>query len=64
MRHLRIGAREVRPLVQGGMGVGVSAHRLAAAVSETPGVYLLDRTSDPSHNRSVLTFAGTHSRSR
>ena len=31
--------------------------RLAAAV-EGVGVYLLDRTSDPSHNRSVLTFAG------
>jgi glutamate formiminotransferase len=32
--------------------------RLAAAVDETPDVYLLDRTSDASHNRSVLTFAG------
>ena len=31
---------------------------LAAAVAETPGVYLLDRTSDRDHNRSVLTFAG------
>jgi glutamate formiminotransferase len=32
--------------------------RLAAAVSGTPGVHLLDRTSDASHNRSVLTLAG------
>src|SRR4051812_35557801 len=31
---------------------------LAATVSGTPGAYLLDRTSDASHNRSVLTFAG------
>jgi glutamate formiminotransferase / 5-formyltetrahydrofolate cyclo-ligase len=31
---------------------------LAAAVEGTPGVRLLDRTSDPDHNRSVLTFAG------
>ena len=31
---------------------------LAAAVAATPGVFLLDRTSDPSHNRSVLTMAG------
>ena len=31
---------------------------LAAAVVQTPGVYLLDRTSDLDHNRSVLTFAG------
>jgi nitronate monooxygenase len=30
---LRLGGREARPLVQGGMGVGVSAHRLAAAVA-------------------------------
>jgi glutamate formiminotransferase len=32
--------------------------RLAAAVSGTGGAYLLDRTSDASHNRSVLTLAG------
>jgi glutamate formiminotransferase len=32
--------------------------RLAAAVSGTSGVYLLDRTSDASHHRSELTFAG------
>ncbi len=31
---------------------------LAAAVEATPGAYLLDRTSDASHNRSVLTLAG------
>lgn len=31
---------------------------LAEAVSGTPGVLLLDRTSDRDHNRSVLTFAG------
>ena len=31
---------------------------LARAVSGIPGVTLLDRTSDPDHNRSVLTFAG------
>jgi glutamate formiminotransferase len=32
--------------------------RLAAAVTSTDGAHLLDRTSDPSHNRSVLTLAG------
>ncbi|MGZ6260324.1 MAG: glutamate formimidoyltransferase, partial [Candidatus Limnocylindrales bacterium] len=31
---------------------------LADAVAATPGVHLLDRTSDVDHNRSVLTFAG------
>ncbi len=32
--------------------------RLAAAVDSVPGAHLLDRTSDPSHNRSVFTLAG------
>ena len=32
--------------------------RLANAVTATPGAFLLDRTSDASHNRSVLTLAG------
>jgi len=31
---------------------------LIAAVESVPGVRLLDRTSDPDHHRSVLTFAG------
>jgi glutamate formiminotransferase len=34
--------------------------RLVAAIESVPGVYLLDRTSDPSHNRSVFTLAGEH----
>ena len=32
--------------------------RLADAIEAGPGVFLLDRTSDPSHNRSVFTMAG------
>jgi glutamate formiminotransferase len=31
---------------------------ICAAVSAVPGVRLLDRTSDPDHHRSVVTFAG------
>lgn len=31
---------------------------LATVIVATPGVRLLDRTSDPDHNRSVFTFAG------
>ncbi len=31
---------------------------LAKVIAATPGVRLLDRTSDPDHNRSVFTFAG------
>lgn len=34
--------------------------RLADAISSVPGVSLLDRTSDASHNRSVFTLAGEH----
>jgi glutamate formiminotransferase / 5-formyltetrahydrofolate cyclo-ligase len=34
--------------------------RLVDALTSVPGVFLLDRTSDPSHNRSVLTVAGEH----
>ena len=34
--------------------------RLAAALTSVPGVHLLDRTSDASHNRSVFTVAGEH----
>ncbi len=34
--------------------------RLVNALTSVPGVYLLDRTSDGSHNRSVFTVAGEH----
>lgn len=34
--------------------------RLAAAITSVDGVFLLDRTSDASHNRSVFTLAGEH----
>ena len=34
--------------------------RLAAAITSVPGAFLLDRTSDASHNRSVFTLAGEH----
>jgi len=34
--------------------------RMAEAIGSVPGVALLDRTSDASHNRSVFTMAGEH----
>ncbi|MEX1172987.1 MAG: glutamate formimidoyltransferase [Chloroflexota bacterium] len=34
--------------------------RMAQAITAVLGVYLLDRTSDASHNRSVFTLAGEH----
>jgi glutamate formiminotransferase / 5-formyltetrahydrofolate cyclo-ligase len=48
---------EVVPNFSEGRRIAV-VDRLAAAVASVPGVYLLDRTSDASHNRSVLTLAG------
>lgn len=37
---------------------GPVVDQLADAVARTPGVQLLDRSSDPAHNRTVLTLAG------
>ncbi|NML15262.1 NAD(P)H-dependent flavin oxidoreductase [Azohydromonas caseinilytica] len=38
LRALRLGGRSLLPIVQGGMGVGVSAHRLAGSVAALGGV--------------------------
>jgi len=38
LRSLVLGGRELLPIVQGGMGVGVSAHRLAGTVAACGGV--------------------------
>jgi nitronate monooxygenase len=38
LRALQLGGRSLLPMVQGGMGVGVSAHRLAGAVAALGGV--------------------------
>jgi len=48
---------ECVPNVSEGRRPEVVAH-LLEAVSATPGVLLLDASSDPDHNRSVLTLAG------
>ncbi|HEY1946374.1 MAG TPA: glutamate formiminotransferase, partial [Bryobacteraceae bacterium] len=33
-------------------------HALESAIAAVPGTLVLDRTSDPDHHRSVITFAG------
>ena len=33
LRPMHLGSRELLPIVQGGMGVGISAHRLAGSVA-------------------------------
>ena len=51
------------PNVSEGRSVLV-VQRIVDAVTSVSGARLLDRTSDPDHNRSVLTFAGTPSAGR
>lgn len=51
------GIVECVPNVSEGRRLDVIAD-LAKVVAAVPGVRLLDRTSDPDHNRSVFTFAG------
>lgn len=48
---------ECVPNISEGRDTG-SIEAIAAAVRSAPGVRLLDVSSDPSHNRSVLTFVG------
>jgi len=57
MPDLRDRLVESVPNVSEGRRLDV-VERLAAAMENVPGVHLLDRTSDPSHNRSVFTLAG------
>jgi glutamate formiminotransferase len=57
MSDLRDRLVESVPNVSEGRRLDV-VERLAGAIEATPGVHLLDRTSDASHNRSVFTLAG------
>ena len=38
IQHFKIGSTELLPIVQGGMGIGISAHRLASAVARENGM--------------------------
>ena len=51
---LRIRNREILPIVQGGMGVGVSAHRLAGAVAEAGGMGTLSSVDLRRHHADLL----------
>jgi glutamate formiminotransferase len=57
MPDLRDRLVESVPNVSEGRRLDV-VERLASAIENVPSVHLLDRTSDPSHNRSVFTLAG------
>ena len=60
---LTIGGRESLPLVQGGMGVGVSAHRLAGAVARAGCVGTISSVDLRRHHPDLMRATG-HSRDR
>lgn len=51
---LRLGGRELLPIVQGGMGVGVSAHRLAGSVAALGGVGTLSSVDLRRHHPDLM----------
>ncbi|MBI2752454.1 MAG: nitronate monooxygenase [Betaproteobacteria bacterium] len=63
MQSLRIRNKESRPLVQGGMGVGVSAHRLAGAVARESCVGTISSVDLRRHHPDLMRACG-HTRDR
>ncbi|HRE13353.1 MAG TPA: nitronate monooxygenase family protein [Usitatibacteraceae bacterium] len=55
---LRIRGREALPIVQGGMGVGVSAHRLAGTVAATGAVGTLSSVDLRRHHDDLMAETG------
>ncbi|WP_395699956.1 NAD(P)H-dependent flavin oxidoreductase [Aquabacterium sp.] len=51
---LRLGGRELLPIVQGGMGIGVSAHRLAGSVAALGGVGTLSSVDLRRHHPDLM----------
>ena len=58
---LRLGGRTLLPVVQGGMGVGVSAHRLAGSVAAENAVGTLSSVDLRRHHPDVME-ATSHQR--
>ncbi len=63
MQNLRIRNKESRPLVQGGMGVGVSAHRLAGAVAREGCVGTISSVDLRRHHPDLMRACG-HTRDK
>jgi nitronate monooxygenase len=55
---LRLGGRRVLPIVQGGMGVGVSAHRLAGAVAAQGAVGTISSVDLRRHHPDLMAETG------
>ena len=65
LHALRLGGRTLLPIVQGGMGVGVSAHRLAGSVAALGGVGTLSSVDLRRHHPDLMErtrgcHGGTH----
>jgi nitronate monooxygenase len=58
LRPLTLGGKEVLPIVQGGMGVGVSAHRLAGHVAQLGGVGTLSSVDLRRHHADLMEQTG------
>lgn len=58
LRPLRLRGREVLPVVQGGMGVGVSAHRLAGAVAAQGAVGTIASVDLRRHHPDLMAQTG------
>ena len=54
LKPLRLGGRTVLPIVQGGMGIGVSAHRLAGTVASLGGVGTLSSVDLRRHHPDLM----------
>jgi nitronate monooxygenase len=58
LRPLPLGGKAVLPIVQGGMGVGVSAHRLAGHVAQLGGVGTLSSVDLRRHHADLMEQTG------
>ena len=54
LKSMRLGGRELLPIVQGGMGIGVSAHRLAGTVASMGGVGTLSAVDARRHHPDLM----------
>jgi nitronate monooxygenase len=58
MVQMRVRGREILPVVQGGMGVGVSAHRLAGSVAGEGGMGTLSSVDLRRHHPDLMAATG------
>src|SRR5574343_1223702 len=54
LKSMTLGGRELLPIVQGGMGIGVSAHRLAGTVASMGGVGTLSAVDARRHHPDLM----------